>query len=32
MNSFGESGPYKDLYNHFNITAKNLVEKVIEIL
>ncbi len=25
MNSFGESGPYKELYNHFNITDENLI-------
>ena len=28
MSTFGESGPYKDLYNHFGITEKNLIEKI----
>ena len=26
MSTFGESAPYKDLYNHFNITDKKLIE------
>lgn len=28
MNSFGASGKYEDLYEHFGITADNLVEKI----
>lgn len=30
MDSFGASGPYKDLYEHFGITAENIAGKVIE--
>ncbi len=30
MNSFGESAPYKDLYDHFNITDKNLIDKILK--
>ncbi len=26
MSTFGESGPYKDLYDHFKITDQNLIE------
>ena len=26
MSTFGESGPYKDLYNHFKITDENLIK------
>ncbi len=28
MNSFGESGPYKDVYEHFGITADKICEKI----
>ena len=28
MTTFGESGPYKELYNYFNITDENLIEKI----
>ncbi len=28
MTSFGESGPYEELYNHFKITDKNLAKKI----
>jgi len=28
MTSFGESGPYKELYDHFKITDKNLAKKI----
>ena len=28
MKTFGASGPYKELYNHFGITVKNLVSKI----
>ncbi len=28
MSTFGESGPYKDLYNHFKITDENLIDKI----
>jgi len=28
MNSFGESGPYKDVYKHFGITADDIFEKI----
>ena len=28
MNSFGASGPYKELYKYFGITANNLAEKI----
>ena len=30
MNSFGASGPAKELYKHFGITAENVVEQVTE--
>ena len=30
MSTFGESGPYKDLYKHFKITDDNLIEKIIK--
>ena len=30
MSTFGESGPYKDLYNHFKITDENLIDKIIK--
>jgi transketolase len=26
MSTFGASGPYKDLYNHFGITAANVAD------
>ena len=32
MSSFGESGPYKDLYKHFKITDDYLIEKIIKTL
>ncbi len=32
MSSFGESGPYKDLYKYFKITDDNLIEKIIKTL
>ena len=28
MTSFGASGPYEDLYNHFGITAEDLIKKI----
>ena len=28
MKTFGASGPYKELYEHFGITVKNLVNKI----
>ena len=28
MSTFGESGPYKQLYNHFKITDHNLIELI----
>ena len=28
MSTFGESGPYKQLYNHFKITDQNLIELI----
>ena len=28
MSSFGESGPYKELYNYFKITDENLIETI----
>ena len=28
MNSFGASGPYKDVYKHFGITADHIFEKI----
>ena len=28
MTSFGASGPYEDLYNHFGITAEDLMKKI----
>ena len=30
MSSFGESGPYKELFEHFNITDENLIKKINE--
>ena len=30
MDGFGASGPYKDLYEHFGITAENISKKVIK--
>ncbi len=30
MKSFGESAPYKELYNHFKITDDNLIETIIK--
>ena len=32
MSTFGESGPYKDLYKHFKITDDHLIEKIIKTL
>ena len=32
MTSFGESGPYKELFEHFNITDQNLIEKITKTL
>ncbi len=32
MDSFGESGPYKELYNHFKITDENLIEIITKTL
>ena len=32
MSTFGESGPYKELYDHFKITDENLIEKIIKTL
>ena len=32
MSTFGESGPYKELYNHFKITDENLIEKITKTL
>ncbi len=29
IDSFGESGPYEDLYNHFNITSDEIVRRVV---
>ena len=28
MKTFGESGPYQELYNHFRITDENLIELI----
>ena len=28
MNSFGASGPYKDVYKHFGITSDHICEKI----
>lgn len=30
MNSFGESAPYQELYEHFGITSENVIKKVLE--
>ena len=30
MSTFGESGPYKDLYDHFNINDEMLINKILE--
>ncbi len=32
MSKFGESGPYKKLYEHFKITEENLIEKILKTL
>ena len=32
MINFGESGPFKELYNHFKITAEHLIEKITKTL
>ena len=32
MSTFGESGPYNDLYNHFNINDEMLINKILESL
>ena len=32
MKTFGESGPYKQLYNYFKITDENLIEKITKTL
>ena len=32
MKTFGESGPYKELYNHFKITDENLIELIKKVL
>ena len=32
MSSFGESGPYKNLFEYFNITDQNLIEKIMKTL
>ena len=32
MSTFGESGPYKELYSHFKISDENLIEKIIKTL
>ncbi len=31
MSTFGESGPYKDLYKYFKITDDNIIKKIIKI-
>ena len=28
MSSFGASGPYKDVYKHFGISADNICKKI----
>ena len=28
MKSFGASGPYKDVYKHFNITPEHICERI----
>ena len=28
MTSFGASGPYKELYEHFGISSKKLIDKI----
>ena len=30
MSTFGESGPYKDLYDHFKINDEMLINKILE--
>ena len=32
MSTFGESGPYKELYDHFKINDDYLIEKIIKTL
>ena len=32
MNSFGESAPYEELYEHFGITAENTAEQILKAL
>jgi len=28
IDSFGKSAPYKEIYEHFGLTSKNIVKKV----
>jgi len=32
INDFGKSAPYKDIYNHFNLTAENIINKIKKII
>ena len=30
IDDFGKSAPYKDIYNHFNLSSKNIIKKIKE--
>ena len=30
INDFGKSAPYKDIYNHFGLNAKNIIKKLLK--
>ena len=32
INDFGKSAPYKDIYNHFNLTTDNILNKIKKII
>ena len=32
INDFGKSAPYKDVYNHFNLTTENILNKIKKII
>ncbi len=32
INDFGKSAPYKDIYNHFNLTTENILNKIKKII
>ena len=32
INDFGKSAPYKDVYNHFNLTTESILTKIKKII